>query len=61
MTLVFVPREKKSGETRVAATAETIQKMVAAGLEIEVERGAGEASAQLDDAYAEARRRHGAP
>ncbi|HEY3571609.1 MAG TPA: Re/Si-specific NAD(P)(+) transhydrogenase subunit alpha [Thermoanaerobaculia bacterium] len=41
---VFVPRERRPGETRVAATPETVRRMIKLGLEVAVERGAGEAS-----------------
>ena len=34
MPNVFIPREKRRGETRVAATPETVKKMVKAGLEV---------------------------
>ena len=54
MTKVFVAKETTEGETRVAATPETVAKLIGLGLEIEVERGAGEASSFLDEAYAEA-------
>jgi NAD(P) transhydrogenase subunit alpha len=42
MPNVFIPREKRRGETRVAATPETVKKMVKSGLEVVLERGAGE-------------------
>jgi NAD(P) transhydrogenase subunit alpha len=41
MVNVFIPKERRRGETRVAATPETVRKMVKAGLEVTVERGAG--------------------
>jgi NAD(P) transhydrogenase subunit alpha len=44
MVKVFVPRERRPGETRVAATPETVRRMAKLGLEVAVERGAGEAS-----------------
>ncbi|HSU81529.1 MAG TPA: Re/Si-specific NAD(P)(+) transhydrogenase subunit alpha [Thermoanaerobaculia bacterium] len=44
MVKVFVPRERRPGETRVAATPETVRRMIKLGLEVAVERGAGEAS-----------------
>ena len=53
MVKVFVPRERRPGETRVAATPETVRRMVKLGLEVAVERGAGEAS-QFQDAEFEA-------
>src|SRR6185295_17006429 len=44
MAKVFIPRERRPGETRVAATPETVRRMVKLGLEVAVERGAGDAS-----------------
>jgi NAD(P) transhydrogenase subunit alpha len=41
MVKVFVPKETRDRETRVAATPESVKKMVGAGLEVTVERGAG--------------------
>lgn len=54
MTTVFVPKETYEGETRVAATPETVQKLVKAGLEVAVEAGAGVASSFSDVAYEKA-------
>jgi NAD(P) transhydrogenase subunit alpha len=51
MTAVLVPRETLAGETRVAATPETVGKMVKGGLEVTVEAGAGAASSFSDAAY----------
>ncbi len=51
MVKVFVPKERRAGETRVAATPESVKKMVAAGLDIEVEAGAGSGSYIADDRY----------
>ena len=48
---VFIPRECADGETRVAATPETVKQMAAAGLAPIVERGAGQASHFIDSAY----------
>ncbi|HEX9944934.1 MAG TPA: Re/Si-specific NAD(P)(+) transhydrogenase subunit alpha [Thermoanaerobaculia bacterium] len=44
MVKVFIPRERRPGESRVAATPETVRRMAKLGLEVLVERGAGEAS-----------------
>ena len=44
MLNVFIPRERRRGETRVAATPETVRRMVKLGLAVLVERGAGEAA-----------------
>jgi NAD(P) transhydrogenase subunit alpha len=51
MANVFIPRESRPGETRVAATPDTVRRMVKLGLEVTVERGAGEGSAFLDADY----------
>ena len=48
--LIGIPAETRAGETRVAATAETVKKLVAAGHTVMVESGAGVAAAQTDDA-----------
>ena len=54
MTTVFVPKEIQDGETRVAATPETVKRMIKLGLKVTVEGGAGEASKILDQEYVEA-------
>jgi len=51
MANVYIPREKRPGETRVAATPETVKKMVKAGLDVTVERGAGVAAYFPDADY----------
>lgn len=51
MVKVFIPRERRPQETRVAATPETVKRMVKLGLGVTVERGAGEASLFSDAAY----------
>lgn len=43
-----VPRESASGETRVSATPDTVKKLCSLGLEVMVERGAGESAAFSD-------------
>jgi len=48
---IGVPAETRPGETRVAATAETVKKLVAARHELLVQAGAGVASGQTDEAY----------
>ena len=48
-----VPKERRDGETRVAATPETVRKFKALGLAVAVERGAG-AGAHIADAEYEA-------
>ncbi len=54
MPKVFVRKESRPRETRVAATPETVKKLVREGLEVAVEPGAGAASYFPDAAYAEA-------
>jgi len=51
MAKVFIPRERRPGETRVAATPETVKRMVKQGLEVAVEQGAGAASLFFDGDY----------
>ncbi|MEO8848316.1 MAG: NAD(P)(+) transhydrogenase (Re/Si-specific) subunit alpha, partial [Casimicrobiaceae bacterium] len=53
--LIGIPRETRTGETRVAATPETVKKLAASGKHaIVVERGAGLASSVADADYAAA-------
>ncbi|MBJ7603789.1 MAG: Re/Si-specific NAD(P)(+) transhydrogenase subunit alpha [Candidatus Dormibacteraeota bacterium] len=51
---VGAPREIQAGERRVAITPETAAKLIAAGLDVAVESGAGAAAGYLDAQYAEA-------
>lgn len=51
---VSVPREVRSGETRVAATPDTVRRFVDRGARVVVEAGAGMDAAIADDAYREA-------
>lgn len=51
MVKVFIPRERRPGETRVAATPETVRRMAKLGLGVAVERGAGEAALFNDAAF----------
>ncbi|MFM7313486.1 MAG: NAD(P) transhydrogenase subunit alpha [Cyanobium sp.] len=51
---MLVPRERASGERRVAATPETVRRLQAHGLQLRVEVDAGRASGYLDDDYREA-------
>lgn len=48
---IGIPAETRSGETRVAATPETVKKLLAAKHEILVEAGAGVPSSVMDGAY----------
>ncbi len=49
--LIAVPKETRTGETRVAATPETVKKYCAAGCEVRVQQGAGHASHIADEAF----------
>jgi NAD(P) transhydrogenase subunit alpha len=49
--IVGVPREIAPGERRVALVPDAVKGLVADGLELRVEAGAGEAAGFLDDAY----------
>ena len=49
---IAVPRERASGETRVAATPETVRKFAALGAQVTVESGAGAGAAIADADYA---------
>ncbi|MBM3975630.1 MAG: Re/Si-specific NAD(P)(+) transhydrogenase subunit alpha [Planctomycetes bacterium] len=51
MTTAFVPRETTAGETRAAASPETVKLFVKAGVKVVVEAGAGERAAFPDAAY----------
>jgi len=53
MALVFVRKESEPGETRVAATPETVKGYVKHGLEVVVEPEAGLASGFPDEEYAQ--------
>jgi len=48
---IGVPAETAAGETRVAATPETVKKLVAQGHVVYVQSGAGVAASAVDDAY----------
>jgi len=48
---IGIPKETRDGETRVAATPETVKKYVGGKHTVVVERGAGTAARFLDDAY----------
>lgn len=57
--LIGVPQETRPGETRVAATPPTVEKLRKLGYDVVVEAGAGERSTIPDSAYAEAGARIG--
>jgi NAD(P) transhydrogenase subunit alpha len=51
---VAIPKETRAYEARVAASPETVKKLIGLGLEITVETGAGTAASFPDEAYAAA-------
>lgn len=51
---IAVLKETRSGETRVAATPETVKKFVSLGVNVSVQAGAGETARFADAAYADA-------
>jgi NAD(P) transhydrogenase subunit alpha len=51
---LFVPREHAQGETRVAATPETVKRLIKSGLAVTVEAGAGEHAHIADQGFADA-------
>ncbi|HYG26107.1 MAG TPA: Re/Si-specific NAD(P)(+) transhydrogenase subunit alpha [Caulobacteraceae bacterium] len=54
MPLIAVTKERRAGETRVAATPETVKKLIAAGFSVTVEAGAGLGASVPDADYAAA-------
>ena len=51
---MLVPQERQPGETRVAATPETVKRLCSRGCAVSIERGAGLAAGFADEAYTEA-------
>ena len=51
MAVIAVTKERRTGETRVAAVPETVKKLIGAGFSVVVETGAGAAAAYLDADY----------
>ncbi|WP_293682671.1 Re/Si-specific NAD(P)(+) transhydrogenase subunit alpha [uncultured Phenylobacterium sp.] len=54
MAVIAVTKERRAGETRVAAVPETVKKLIAAGFAVTVEAGAGVAASYPDADYATA-------
>src|SRR5512140_3020490 len=54
MAVIAVTRERRAGETRVAAVPETVKKLIAQGFAVTVEAGAGTAASFPDADYAAA-------
>ena len=50
-TRIAIPKERRSGETRVAATPETVKKLKGLGVDVVVEAGAGAAARFADKDY----------
>ena len=51
---IAIPKERRPGETRVAASPDLVKKLVGQGFEVTVEKGAGTAAAFTDAAFKEA-------
>ena len=51
---IAIPRERRAGELRVAASPETVKKLKGLGLDVVVESGAGLGSSLPDQVYADA-------
>lgn len=49
---IAIPKERRAGEARVAASPDTVKKLGALGLEVIVEKGAGEGASIPDEAFA---------
>ena len=51
---IAIPKERRAHESRVAASPETVKKLVGLGCEVVVEKGAGAGAAMVDQAYQDA-------
>ena len=51
MAVIAVTKERRAGETRVAATPETVKKLTAQGFSVTIESGAGAAASVSDADY----------
>ena len=54
MAVAFIPKEAHVEETRVAGTPDTVKALIKAGLQVQVEAGAGLAAGYLDQGYTDA-------
>ncbi|MHC4840688.1 MAG: Re/Si-specific NAD(P)(+) transhydrogenase subunit alpha [Planctomycetota bacterium] len=54
MVSVFIPKETPEGERRVAASIDTVKKMVKKGVSVVIESGAGDGAFISDDMFTEA-------
>jgi proton-translocating NAD(P)+ transhydrogenase subunit alpha len=59
--IIGIPRESHAGETRVAATPQTVGQLIKLGYSVVVESGAGDASSFSDAAFVEAGAEIGGP
>jgi len=50
-TRIAIPKERRAGETRVAATPETVKKLKGLGVDVVIEKGAGAAARFADKDY----------
>jgi NAD(P) transhydrogenase subunit alpha len=51
---IGVPKERRRGEARVAATPDTVKRLVGRGIDALIEAGAGEAARFVDQSFADA-------
>ncbi len=51
---IAIPKERRPHEARVAASPETVKKLIALGCKFVVEKGAGAGAAMIDSAYRDA-------
>ncbi|MGE5506811.1 MAG: Re/Si-specific NAD(P)(+) transhydrogenase subunit alpha [Actinomycetota bacterium] len=51
---IAIPKERRAGETRVAASPDTVKKFVGLGFDVVVEAGAGAGASISDDVFKEA-------
>ena len=51
---IAVPRERRAGEARVAASPDTVKKFVGLGFDVVIESGAGDGASFTDAAFADA-------
>jgi NAD(P) transhydrogenase subunit alpha len=53
MFTIFVPKESQTGESRVAATPDSVRRLIKLGVAVQVESGAGAGSLVSDEAFRE--------
>ncbi|MHA7880033.1 MAG: Re/Si-specific NAD(P)(+) transhydrogenase subunit alpha [Saccharospirillum sp.] len=52
--ILAIPRDRQTGETRIAVTPDTTRKLTALGFQVLIERGAGDIAQFADDLYQDA-------